>query len=173
MTKPKDIEILKDLINEALRRMTFEKFTLSIREEAGQDGENIVFNIGSDESDLLIGQYGANLRALQHLLRAMARKKTGERISFSIDVNDYHRQKISSLGELARSMALQVISDKRPAVMRPMNAYERRIVHMELAGNEQVRPESIGEGEERKIVIKPIGDLEKMEGISDESTNIL
>ena len=59
------------------------------------------------------------------------------------------------------SLARQAISDKRPVVLRAMSAYERGIVHMELAGNEQVKTESIGEGEERKVVIKPIGSIEQ------------
>ena len=161
MMKPENAEILKKIISETLEKMTFKGFDLGVREEVELNGENIIFNIKSDESDLLIGQYGANLRALQHLIRAMARKKIEDRLSFSVDVNDYYRQKMSSLLELARSMASQAISDKRPVVLRPMNAYERRIVHMELAENERVKTESIGDGEERKVVIKPIGSIEE------------
>jgi spoIIIJ-associated protein len=164
MMKPENTEILKKLISETLEKMTFRDFNLGVREETGANGENIVFNIESSESDLLIGQYGANLRALQHLLRAMARKKTEDRLSFSVDVNDYHSQKMSSLIELAHSMASQAISDKRPVVLRSMNAYERRIVHMELAENDRVKTESIGEGEERKVVIKPVGSIEESDG---------
>ena len=39
--------------------------------------------------------------------------------------------------------------------MRPMSAYERRLIHIELASNEQIITESIGEGEEKKIIVKP------------------
>lgn len=159
--KPENVEMLKNLIKETLEKMTFSDFTLGVREEGDPDGENTVFNISTKESDLLIGQYGANLRALQHILRALARRKTEDRLRFSVDVNDYRRQKLDSLSELAQSLARQAISDKRPVVLRAMSAYERRIVHMELAGNEQVKTESIGEGEERKVVIKPIGSIEQ------------
>jgi spoIIIJ-associated protein len=158
--KPENIEMLKKLAEETLHKMTFSDFSLGIREETGPDGESIVFNVATKESDLLIGQYGANLRALQHIVRAIARKKTEERLNFSIDVNDYRRQKTESIIEMARSFARQAITDKRPVVLRPMGAYERRIVHMELAGNDQVKTESIGEGEERKVVIKPVGNIE-------------
>ena len=41
-----------------------------------------------------------------------------------------------------------------------MTAYERRIIHLALAENDQVQTESIGEGEERKVVIKPVGNIE-------------
>ncbi len=160
MTKSESIGMLKNLIKETLEKMTFSDFTLSVREESGSDGENIVFNIGSRESDLLIGQRGVNLRALQHILRAMARKKTAEKLRFSVDVNDYSQSKKSSLEELAKNLARQVANDKRPAVLRPMSAFERRIVHVTLSGNDQVRTESIGEGEERKVVIKPVGNAE-------------
>lgn len=164
--KKENIEILKNLVDETLRKMTFADFSLGAKEEAGPDGENIVFNIETKESDLLIGQYGANLRSLQHILRAMARKKAEERLNFSVDVNNYRRERIDSITEIARSLARQVAAEKRPAVLRPMSAYERRIVHMELAGNEQVKTESIGEGEERKVVIKPIGVIEQDDGAS-------
>jgi len=161
MTKPEKVEMLKSLIKEMLEKMTFSDFTLGIREETGPDGENLVFNIETKESDLLIGQYGVNLRSLQHVLRAMARRKTEERLRFSVDVNDYRKEKIESLADLARNLARQVIEERRPVVLRPMSAYERRIVHMELAGNEQVKTESIGEGEERKVVIRPVGSIER------------
>lgn len=168
--KPENVEILKKLISETLEKMTFSDFTLGIREEAGPDGENVIFNIGTKESDLLIGQHGANLRSLQHVLRAMARKISEEKLRFSVDVNDYRREKLGSLTELARSLARQAIADQRPVVLRPMSAYERRIVHLELAENGQVKTESIGEGEERKVVIKPIGSIEQNNNLDNLQT---
>lgn len=160
MTKPENIETIKNLIEETLEKMGFQGFTIGIREEAGPDGENLVFNISTEESDLLIGQYGINLRSLQHVLRAMARKKTEEKLRFSVDINNYRKQKVGSLEELAKNLARQAIIEKRPVIMRPMSAYERRIVHMALSENGQIKTESIGEGEERKVVIKPVGSLE-------------
>jgi spoIIIJ-associated protein len=165
--KPENVEMLKSLVKEILEKMTFSDFSLSVKEEAGPDGENVFLNISSKESDLLIGQYGINLRSLQHILRAMARKKTEERLNFSVDVNDYRQEKMKSILDLARGFARQAVADGRPVVMRPMSAYERRIVHMDLAGNDQVRTESVGEGEERKVVIKPVGSVGQDVSIAD------
>ena len=53
-------------------------------------------------------------------------------------------------------MAEKAINEKREVIMRPMSPYERRLVHMELSGNEKIKTESIGEGEERQVVIRPI-----------------
>lgn len=163
MTSAQNIKMLEKLIKESLEKMTFSDFSLGVREEAESDLEEkeIVFNIGIEESDLLIGQHGANLRALQHILRAMARKKTEDILRFSVDVNNYRREKVGSLQELARSMAKQAIDEKRSVVMRPMSAYERRIIHLALSENDQVKTESIGEGEDRKVVIKPVGNIEQ------------
>jgi spoIIIJ-associated protein len=161
MTKSEKIEETKKIIEETLGKMSFNDFSIHVREETGLDGESLIFNIETKDSDLLIGQYGANLRAFQHILRAMVRKKNPEKLHFSIDANDYHKQKTNSLEEMAHNLAQQAIIEKRPVVLRPMSAYERRVVHLALSENSQIKTESIGEGEERRIVLKPVGDIEQ------------
>ncbi|MBU2028463.1 single-stranded DNA-binding protein, partial [Patescibacteria group bacterium] len=121
------------------------------------DGEEtFILNIKTPDSSFLIGQYGANLQALQHIIRILVREKLAERIRFVLDINSYRKEKNEGVVHLAREAAEQSIREKRAIVMRPMSPYERRLVHMEFSENEQVQTESIGEGEERKIVIKPL-----------------
>jgi len=158
--RAENIETIKKVIEELLEKMTFSGFTVDVQEESNLGEGNLVFNINSRESDLLIGQYGINLQALQHIIRTIIRRKTREKMKFSIDVNNYSRSKIENLEDLARNMARQAINEKRPVVLRPMTAYERRIIHLTLAGNSQVKTESIEEGEERKVVIRPVGNIE-------------
>lgn len=155
--------LLKKITAEVLQKMTFENFEISIASKSDAEGENFVINIETPESNLLIGQYGVTLAALQHVLRLLVRRQTEERFRFLADVNHYLQAKTDSLAELAIESAKQVIRDKKPVVLRPMSAYERRLVHLELAGNENVKTESIGEGEDRKVVIRPVGELEKLE----------
>jgi spoIIIJ-associated protein len=143
--------------------MTFENFEISVASKGDSDGENFVINIETSESNLLIGQYGVTLAALQHILRLLVRRQIEERFRFLVDVNHYLQTKTDSLAEFAAESARQVIRDKKPVVLRPMSAYERRLVHLELAGNENVKTESIGDGEDRKVVIRPVGELEKLE----------
>jgi spoIIIJ-associated protein len=116
----------------------------------------LVLNIKTEFSNYLIGQHGINLQALQHIARILARKKIEDRVNFILDVNSYRQDKNNSIANLAKSMAEQAISEKRAVVLRPMSPYERRLVHLELSQNDQVKTESIGEGEDRRIVIKPI-----------------
>jgi spoIIIJ-associated protein len=117
--------------------------------------ESLILNIKTEESNYLIGQYGVNLQALQHIARVLTRKKIGEKISFMLDVNFYRQEKNESISILAKNMAEQALTEKRAIVMRPMSPFERRLVHMELAQDNRIKTESIGEGEDRRVVIKP------------------
>ena len=86
----------------------------------------------------------------------MVRKNVpGEKIRFILDVNSYRQQKNHSVIEQALNAADEAIAQHRAVIMKPMSNYERRIVHLELLKNSEVTTESIGEGEERKIVVKP------------------
>lgn len=163
MNSEEKSEILKNLVSEILEKMTFENFKVNVARDTSSDEESFVVNIETAESNLLIGQYGVSLKALQHIARLLVRFRTDEKIKFLLDVNNYLQQKTNSLLEIARNAAVQAINERKPVILRPMSAYERRIVHLELAENENIKTESIGEGEARKVVIKPVGDLEKIE----------
>jgi spoIIIJ-associated protein len=87
------------------------------------------------------------------------REKSQERTKFILDINSYRQEKNDAVVRLAKEAAEQALREKRAIVMRPMSPYERRLIHMEFSGNDQIKTESIGEGEERKIVIKPLNLL--------------
>ena len=159
--------LLKKIASDILQKMTFGDFKIAIEGKGDVDGESFVVNIETPESNLLIGQYGVTLSALQHILRLLVRRETEDKFKFLADVNHYLQEKIDSLAGIATGAAKQAISERKPVVLRPMSAYERRLVHMELAGNENVKTESIGEGDDRKVVVKPVGDLEKLEELSE------
>jgi spoIIIJ-associated protein len=148
-------EVLQEAIKELVDKMGF---VCDVVVEEGSEGEEKVFvcNIKVEESNFLIGQYGVNLQSLQHIARVLVRKKIDEKIKFVLDVNSYRQERNTSIVRLAQSMAEQAIQEKRAIVMRPMSPYERRIVHMELSTNSQIKTESIGEGEDRKIIISPL-----------------
>lgn len=146
---------LKEVIKEVMAKMGFlvEVETKTIDEEGK---ETIVCNIKTEESNFLIGQYGVNLQSLQHIVRLIIRKKISDRTNFILDVNSYRQEKNESIVKLAKALAEEALTERRAVVLRPMSPYERRIVHMELAKNESIKTESIGEGEDRRVVIKPV-----------------
>lgn len=103
---------------------------------------------------LLIGQHGINLQALLHLLRTITRKFLPEKSVLTLDVNHYFSEKKSFLEQEALRAAKEVIETQLPLSLRPMVAYERKLVHTLLADHPQVMTESIGSGEERKVLIR-------------------
>ncbi len=121
----------------------------------GKEKETYICNIKTQESNYLIGQHGINLQSLQHIARILIRKKIQDKINFIIDVNSYRTEKNESITKLAGTLAEEAIREKRVVVLRPMSPYERRIVHLELSKDERIKTESIGEGEDRRVVIKP------------------
>jgi spoIIIJ-associated protein len=147
--------ILKEVICQLVRRMGFSDCEVAVKKTTEENKETFICDIRTKESNFLIGQYGMNLQSLQHIARVLARKKIAEAVSFVLDVNSYRQEKNESILKMAKNMAEQALLEKRAVVLRPMSPYERRIVHMELSKIEEVKTESIGEGEDRRIVIKP------------------
>lgn len=146
---------LKETMSELISKMGFSG-EVEIKKTENEEKETYVCDIKTKESNFLIGQYGVNLQSLQHIARLVIRKKIKEKINFSMDVNSYRMEKNDSVIKLARSLADEAIREKRAVVLRPMAPYERRIVHLELSKNDRIKTESIGEGEDRRIVIKPM-----------------
>lgn len=121
------------------------------------DADGIVrVEVQMKEPGQFIGQGGQVLLATQHLLKAILRSRI-ERVKYvDLDINDYKKNKIAYLKEMAREAAEDVILLKKPKELPPMPAYERRIIHLELAGRSDVTTESIGEGLDRRVEVRPV-----------------
>lgn len=113
----------------------------------------------NEGSNLLIGQRGLNLEALQTLIRLSARRKFEGWADFSIDVNSYWKDKSRALFAEARDAETKAHQEKSAVFLRPMTPFERKCVHMALATSETVQTESTGIGENRKIIVKPKRDI--------------
>ncbi len=123
----------------------------------GSPEGTLVFNVKTVDSGMLIGQYGANLGALQYLTRVLAHKQLPESVHFVVDVEGYKKAREEFLRELARQAADRVRETKEAVLLKPMLAYERRVVHSEIADLPDITTESVGEEPERRILIKPKG----------------
>jgi len=142
---------IKEIIEELLRIMDFPG---EVQIDSQSDGFWRV-NIQSPEAAYLIGHNGDNLKALQQISRAIVSRRLGETANFVLDVNDYQSSRLERIKEMAADLAREVINHQQPRELAPMNAYERRIVHMALANLADVKTESTGEGETRRVVIRP------------------
>jgi len=118
------------------------------------DEEGIRISLMVPEPQLFIGEKGQTLFDIQHILGMILRKRLQQPLRLSLDINDYRKNKESHLREMAREAADEVALIKRPKEFLPMSPAERRIIHMEVAERSDVASESVGEGSERRVVIK-------------------
>lgn len=150
----KNNQIVKSLTENLLKTIGFEG-EVEIIDSKDEDNKFICNIKTQKDANFIIGQNGDNLQALQHIVRLLVRKQTDENIKFILDVNSYKKDQEASVVELAKSLAKQVALEKKSVIMRPMSAYNRRLVHMVLADNDEVITESTGDDDERRVVIKP------------------
>lgn len=112
-------------------------------------------NIITPHARLLIGPGGEAIFAIEYLLKRMLEKNGAERPQFFLDVNGYRMHRIELLKEEIRHVAKRVRLYHKELVLKPMSPFERRIIHMALAEYPDIITESTGEGERRRVVVKP------------------
>lgn len=73
-----------------------------------------------------------------------------------VDINNYRKDRENIIVELAKAAARKVLITKEEVRLPAMNAYERRLIHVELSTRPDVKSESTGEGRERCVIVKPL-----------------
>lgn len=106
----------------------------------------------------LIGHNGETMHAMQFLVSSALKSSGYEVTRINIDVAEYKVQRANRLSAKAEEWVAEVKESGKPLDLEPMNAADRRTIH-KLAGEHGILTESVGEGRERHIVLKP-GDKE-------------
>ena len=155
-----EVESASEFLRDLLRMMDIDS-DVTVREpETAADGlgrASAVLDVEGEDLGLLIGRRGSTLAAVQYMVNVMVTRKTGSRVLVTVDVEHYHRRREETLQNLARRMADRVRSSRRPMTLEPMPANERRIIHITLSEDQNVQTASVGQGEDRKVVIRPRG----------------
>ena len=115
----------------------------------------LALNVKGEDLGILIGRRGQTLVALEYVTKLIVVQQLKTWVPLTIDVGGYKKHRRESLEKLALYLAEQVKSRRRAMPMEPMPADERRIIHLALADHPDVTTQSIGEGENRKVVILP------------------
>lgn len=145
------IEFLNKNSKELLERMGI-SCDLSVNDA----GEEVWVSINTQDSALGFGDVSKNIVAFNTVLRRMVEKNFKEPLKFSLDINDFQKKYAEEIKDTARMHAQRVRYFKKEVEMRPMNAYERRLVHTVLQEYPDIATESRGEGFERRVVVKPV-----------------
>lgn len=147
--------ILNDTVKDLLQRIGFSAEVKTSESILPGDVVQYQCEITLQEGqNLLIGQHGANIAALLHVVKLAVRKQLPENSVFNLDVNHYFAEKREFLEREATAVAKEVEETGLPATLRPMLSFERRMIHHLLATHPTVTTESVGMGSERKVLIK-------------------
>ncbi|MEA3253453.1 MAG: RNA-binding cell elongation regulator Jag/EloR [Chloroflexota bacterium] len=121
--------------------------------ETSSSGVPVALNIEGDDLGILIGRRGQTLSCLQYIVRLMTAGRLKAWFPLNIDVCGYKERRYVSLQKLALRLAEQVKLRHRDITLEPMPPDERRMIHLTLTDYPDIATHSIGEGEDRKVVI--------------------
>lgn len=145
-----EIEKIKIFLKEFIDKQPIKE----IEWEVKQNGFDIEINInGGNEISYLIGYRGETLNALQTVISSIINKEHSEKIRVHIDINGYRQKRIKTLEDLALKVSKTVLRTGKSIALEPMTAYERKIIHSALQGNNKITTFSKGEEPYRKIIV--------------------
>lgn len=139
-------------LEDILSKMGFDGAKVTVKEVS----EDLYFEIASDEDyGNIIGRRGETLDALQYITRLFVNRASDDNKRVSLNVGDYRERRKETLKGLAARQAERALRIGRSCTLEPMNPYERRIIHTAIQGIDGVTSHSVGEGDNRRVVIIP------------------
>lgn len=142
-------------------RQILDRLDVQTQVAAHDDGDHITLDItaadGAEISGWLIGRKGQTLDALEYLVARIVSRDSQQPVHLIVDAEGYRARRAAALGELAGRVATQAKRSRRAIPLEPMSPRERRIVHLALQDDPDVRTHSTGEGAQRRLVIAPVG----------------
>jgi spoIIIJ-associated protein len=155
-TKPESKDKDKTKLVEKLSLELFKLLKLNPEVRVSQDQEGVIhLQIDGDDPGALIGYHGETLYSIQLILAMMIYRQTGEWTRVLVNVGDYRERRQESLEKMALSAAQKVRFSNEAQALPPMNSAERRLIHLALTEDPEVTTESDGEGDQRRVVVRP------------------
>jgi len=140
-----------EIVQDLLSRLEIESTVEVVTDETGA----YRVSIDTEETGLLIGHHGKTLESLQLLLGIIVSKKIDQWVKVYVNVGDYREKREETLMHMAQRAADRALAMSRPVELSRLSPSERRIVHLTLSGDERIQTESVGEGDDRILIVKP------------------
>jgi spoIIIJ-associated protein len=119
--------------------------------------ERLLFLIDANDEETIAGKDGEVLEAMQHLVRLAIAKKFKQNLKLLLDVNDFREKRKKTIMVMARRLADKARKAGKPIKTKPLNPYERRIIHTLFKNNRGISTTSEGEGHTKRVIISPSG----------------
>jgi spoIIIJ-associated protein len=136
---------------EQLLNSIFESARFDVRAAASESDLGCTLSIEGPDCGLLLNQGGELLDALQQILNQAYGRNLPKGQRIVCDADNYRAARESELRAMADHAARQVRATSSPFVFGPMDASERRVIHLSLAEEGDLVTESIGEGHARRL----------------------
>ncbi len=127
-------------------------------------GNSVLCHVEQQHEDVLTGQDGKTLDSLQYLLRKIIARKVPGRLRLTVDVGNYRERRLADLKVQAAELAEKVKEDGKTQVIAALSPSERRVIHMSLQDDKEIRSRSVGDGLFKKILIYKPGKGNKSSG---------
>lgn len=148
----KDLKEAQAVMEDLLERL---KVSGSLEVTENENALDVVLQ--TEESGIVIGYHGEALEALQLIFSLLVSKKAGRFIRVNLEVGDYKKNRSEYLERLAEQTKEKVLAENKEHILPSLKSWERRVVHLILQDDDEVVSESIGEGKDRVLVVKPRG----------------
>lgn len=150
-------------------RQFFEEFIGSITRalvkgdvglEFMHEGDQWRINLVSIQGRSLIGEHKEIVNSLQHIVRvAFSKRFPGDRTHFILDVNLFRQNREEFINKYLMALAdAEVLQAGNSLILLHLTSYERRIVHHIMSDVNGLETVSVGNGSERRLIIRPTSD---------------
>ncbi len=147
------VQLAREFVSGVLDRMGMETSLEVLRRD-----ENVTLNIVGQDLGILIGRRGETLKALEFLTNVASGKGSGTVGRVFVDAAGYRQRRERELADMALSVAKRVERLGSRVAMEPMDARDRRVIHVALQGRDTVETYSEGEEPFRRVIIAPLRD---------------
>ncbi len=151
MDQSKVTEILTNILSQL--SLTDDQITIACEEG---DNINVSLKLPTESAGIFVGHHGEGLTALRMIFSLILFQRFGLWPKIHLNVNDYQERREDALKELAFGAAERAISLNKEIILPNLSSFERRIVHVFLAENSQIKTESRGVPPLRQMVIIPL-----------------
>ena len=111
-------------------------------------------DISENDTGIIIGSKGETLNAVQYILSLLANRNTSKFLRITLNAGEYRNRRKKAIESNAQRVAYKVLKTKKSIALKPMNSYERRIVHFALQDYKEIETVSTGKFPSRKVIVK-------------------
>ncbi|RPA60609.1 KH domain-containing protein [Aerococcus agrisoli] len=144
----RDVEYVASYIIDVLKAYLVDA-TINVEDR----GREVIYNIQTEKKGLVIGKHGKIINSLETLAQVMTHQHVRPHVRVTVNVGNYRERRHEILTRLARKTADQVAKTKRPVVLEPLPATERKIIHAQLAKYSYISTHSEGNEPHRYLVV--------------------